>query len=88
MAGLFVAALLVAALLTGAVLANRAAYRSGFWDGVLWERERGGRTLKYVPEDLRRPGSESLYPSKPGEDWHGWESLSAGAIARESEGPK
>ena len=49
-------------------MANEAAYRNGFWDGVLWDRE-------------RRNGGD--YPSRPGDDWHGWEKLNAGQEWRE-----
>jgi len=77
-------------------LNSRAAYRNGFWDGVLWEREREGRVFPPDSSDhtcvnkhcvicaARTPGWESLYPSKPGPSWHGWASLSAGARQREN----
>ena len=85
----------VAALLLGAVT-NRAAYRNGFWDGVMWERTRNGRTFPEHDCNANRhhvcansvchgPGSESLYPSKPGPSWPGWVSLAAGARQREAE---
>ena len=70
----------------GVFLGQRAAYRNGFWDGVLWERARGDRTWPIdADHDLYTPGAESRYPSKPDPTWHGWDSLSAGAHARKDE---
>ena len=73
-----------------AIKSNNAAYHNGFWDGVLWERSREGRVHPphsckakiYVKCDLYRPGTESLYPSKPGPSWPQWRDLAAGAERR------
>ena len=70
----------------GGIAANRAAYRNGFWDGVLWERERDGRIWpKDADPRYHLPGAESLYPSKPDPSWHGWASLAGGAQSRNQE---
>lgn len=90
----FVALLSVVVVLC--VVANRAAYRNGFWDGVLWERERRGRVFPDASDHrcvnehcvicaLRTPGNESRYPSKPDPSWHGWDSLNAGAVQRQKQ---
>lgn len=71
-----------AGLLALAFFVSQSAYQNGFWDGVLWERERGGRIfLEDAPGYV--PGCESTYPSKPGPSWHGWKSLADGARRRE-----
>ena len=59
--------LTAACCLTLAVFANRAAYRNGFWDGVIWERERL---------------SGGCYPSKPDSCWPLWASIEEGARQR------
>lgn len=85
--------LLVMVIALLGLLNSRAAYRNGFWDGVLWERGREGRVFPdnsdhtCVNADCvicasRTPGWESLHPSKPGPSWHGWASLAAGARQR------
>lgn len=56
------------------LLATQAAYRNGFWDGVLWERERPP-TVPADPDPT--PGAESGYPSKPSSAWCGWAGLGA-----------
>ena len=92
---IYVALTALVVLLAACCVSNKA-YRNGFWDGVLWERERDGRVRPpheacesgdcTVCAGLYRPGSESPYHSKPDPSWHGWAALEAGARDRDKAG--